>query len=97
MILKANEHIVKLPERVEYSTTYLIVYNNDPEKDPNAIGYPIQKVQYGQVIIMTPEQKKIRGLPLSYCIYFDGEMVLYPAPDKDYYAKFRYCPAMKEI
>jgi hypothetical protein len=99
--IKKGEPIIDLPEAVEPHTAQLVIYNNDLEKNPDAWGYMIQQLQHGQIFMYQGHGKDEIGMPNRFCIDpFDPvrhRLMLYPIPDKDYFAVFRYCPAMKQI
>lgn len=98
MILKTGERRFSLPEQVEGHTTSLVVYNDDPEKNPQAIGYHIQRAYADDWARMTNEQSQLRGMPAYWFLYDDNENIaVWPRPDRDYVARFRYNPAVKEI
>lgn len=97
MILKQGVDLVDLPETIG-GPCELTIYSDDPEKNPLAVGYTVYRVPAGQVMMHTKEEAAVRGMPSMFAILAWGpQLQLYPAPDKDYYARFSYTPTVKVI
>lgn len=92
---------VKLPEPVEHRTCELFVYNNgDPEKNPQSFARVIQQVVAAEIDTLPPEQQDVRGFPSIFAIIPHMEhpvLMVWPQPDKPYFAEFRFHPPMKRI
>ena len=101
MIIKQDLSRHELPEHVETHSTRLFIYPaGDPQTNPNSPAYAINHVSPAEIYLLDKEQSEIRGQPVIYSIVHGPDVSslrLHPAPDRPYFAKFRYCPAAKEI
>lgn len=103
MILKAGEQKHVLPERIETHTTQLVVYpDGDPEHNPQSFGHAVVQVSPAETYLLErePETRDLKGTPTAYSVVHHPEassLRLHPTPDRDYFAVFRYCPALREI
>lgn len=98
MILKNAK--TDLPEHVEHHTTQLYLYDKgDPRENPGSIAWILVQVAPHEIHEAT-SNNKTKAKPTMYAIVHGPDtssLRLYPAPDQDYFARFRYCPAAKEI
>lgn len=96
-----NSDRVKLPEPVEHRTCELVVYNDgDPEKNPRSFAMRIAQVRPEEIATLSPEAQELRGFPSIFSVIPDMErpvLMVWPQPDKPYYANFRFHPPMKLI
>ena len=101
MILPRHEPKFILPERVETHNNKLAIYpNGDPRAVPNSPAYMIPQASPAEIYNMRADNPELVGRPVLYAIVHNpagSALHLYPMPDVDYYAVFRYCPAAKEI
>lgn len=97
MIIKDETFL--LPEAIEPSSASLFIYTlGDPEKNPESYAIAVPMTAPAE-IYAAQHKAKFLGRPAIFSVKQIGqhELLFYPVPDKEYYARFRYCPAMKEI
>lgn len=95
MLLKSRVAKHVLPEHVEMHATRLSIYKNDPETRPGQPSYEMVQVALKEI----PAGVEY-GFPKMYAIVHGpnaSTLQPFPVPDKDYHARFRYCPMAKEI
>lgn len=104
MDLIAEHDYQTLPEAIHEPTAELIVYpRGNPDKVPDSYGIRAVRMQLHDLVEMKaklPEQAKISGVPSSWAIgTVEGKQCIFfwPAPAQDMFARFRFCPPMKEI
>ncbi len=93
-----------LPEPVEEGTATLIIYpRGNPEKVPDSYGVHVQRMTLDNLISIKsklPSEAKIVGVPCYWALGpVEGiqRLFLWPAPEREMYARLRFCPPMKEI
>ncbi len=104
MEIKTGYEYITLPEKIASHSAQLIIYSrSSPEQDPTGHWRVINQISFSEMVEMKaklPVEAKISGMP-SYWAYAIIEekprLFFWPAPAQDHYAKFRYCPALKEI
>jgi len=98
MIIHGSIPHFDLPERVEPKTAELVVFpNGDPKKNPDSYAVPMYRIEL-KFLAEIREKKNYAGIPSYYA--FDASskrLEFWPLPDRDYLARFRYMPALKEI
>lgn len=104
MKLVADHDYQTLPEAIHEPTAELIVYpRGNPEQVPDSYGIRARCILFQELVEMKaklPAEAKISGIPNTFAISFvEGKQRIFfwPTPAQDMFARFRYCPAMKEI
>ena len=104
MIIPAEHDYVTLPEPIAEGTESLIIWSRgDPKYNPQSYSMRVYRVAFGELVehkAKLEKKEEIIGVPTIYAIaYIENtqRLFLWPAPATDLFAKFRYCPAMKEI
>lgn len=98
MIIKAGDNRIKLPEGIESHTAEMVIYaDGDPQFNPGSYAIMISHHRATDVLPLMMQDEQILGTPNRFAIHCGDEILLYPMPEKEYYAQFRYCPAMKVI
>ena len=94
LLARVPKHI--LPECVESHTERLYLYPaGDLETNPTSVAYAVNRVAMNEI-----PGEKVYGQPTLYALVRGPDaswLLLHPIPDRDYHARFRYCPAAKEI
>lgn len=108
MIFKEGECSKEIPERIEESTAELYLYTaGDPETNGSSYALLVCRIPIGDLLRMRQKQKIgcRDGQPTLFAVNIQPGrnqkladfIELFPIPDKEYYARFRYCPAAREI
>ena len=89
---------VELPEYVEPRTCRLFIFGND---NPELLSYAVQQVGVDSLrALRAKETVELKAIPTCFAIQHvekTSELMLWPAPDKEYEAHFQYCPIMRQI
>jgi hypothetical protein len=104
MIIPAGHDYVTLPEAIEEYSSELVIYpKGNPEFEPQSYAMLLYRIPFVDLVeraAKVPEKASIVGIPTMYAIAtIEGtqRLFVWPAPAQDLFARFRYCPAMKEI
>lgn len=98
MIIRKDKPFFNLPEPVANGTVELAIYPlGDPEKVPGSYARLILQMRHAELVDKRNESP-LNGVPAYFALDRNCKRLeFYPTPDKDYYARFRYAPALKEI
>lgn len=102
MEIKAFDDYLTLPELIEESTAELIIFSyGNPEQHPESYGSLVCRTSFHELMkLKTMLPVEVAGTPRYWATeVIDGTPCLFvwPFASRDMFAKFRYCPAMKEI
>lgn len=97
MLLKTGQNIYELPEPLERNFTRLYLYKEgDPKEYPKQDIFTALHVSAAEV-----EGPLVEGLPTYYAIFGASDakpkLKVRPTPDRDYFARFTYCPKEKVL
>ncbi len=101
MLIRENENLIELPLIDANSRPIFVVYSDgDPQMNPNSYARMIPQCADHEIFTMPFEKQNMRGFPALFAISRTAAghgLVLWPKPDKEYFAGFEFNPPRQRI